>query len=81
MGGMNGIELLCLVRKRHPHVARVLMSGTLQEDLLKLRAGQGCAQFVFEKPVGMPAWEAILATSLGIVAGGPADAEDAGASV
>ena len=82
MGGMNGIELLCLVRERHPHVARLLMSGTLDEDLLKLRAGQGCAQFIFEKPLGMSAWEAILTTALGIVAGpGPADVEGAGASV
>jgi DNA-binding NtrC family response regulator len=65
MPGMSGIELLCLVRERHPHLARLLMSGTLHEDLLKLRAGQGCAEFIFEKPTTTETWAAILGTALG----------------
>lgn len=65
MPGQTGVDLLCHAQEAQPHAKRVLMSGTLQEDILKLAGGAACAHFIFEKPDRREAWHDLLKVALG----------------
>lgn len=66
MPGQNGADLLRHAQIACPQTRRVLMSGTLHEDLLRMKADSKCAHCVFEKPMARQAWEPILTLALGI---------------
>jgi DNA-binding NtrC family response regulator len=72
MPGKNGVELLCIAKESQPRARRVLMSGTLQEDHLRTRVKDGCADFLFEKPMERDAWEPILTVALRLDESAPA---------
>jgi CheY-like chemotaxis protein len=66
MPGRNGLEVLCHARQAQPHARRVLMSGTLREDIMRLQGGAACADFVFEKPDKREEWRDLLSLALGL---------------
>lgn len=50
MPGMHGLDLLCEIRKRHPHLATVLLTAQADLDLVIRAINEGRIHRFFTKP-------------------------------
>ena len=64
MNGKNGVDVLCYTMERQPHARRVLMSGTINEAMLRAAASKECVHHAFEKPMGLSEWKPALLAAL-----------------
>ncbi|GEM_PF-4606915 len=62
----TGVEVLCFARHAQPHAKRILMSGTLEEAVLREAALPACLDFCFEKPMQREEWMKLLRLGLEI---------------
>lgn len=60
----NGVEVLRRAKDEQPHARRILMSGTLEEAMLREVGLAACVDFCFEKPLGREAWMKLLRLGL-----------------
>jgi CheY-like chemotaxis protein len=64
MGGATGVDVLAYAVARQPHARRILMSGTLEEVILRSLGARANPDFCFEKPATREAWERLLGLAL-----------------
>lgn len=64
MPGRNGVDLLCEVRRRHPHVARLLVSACADKDVAMAAVNRGHVEQILEKPLDAETTRQVLREAL-----------------
>lgn len=68
--GMDGAELLSRIREEFPHVARVMISGTVDAETATALVAAGTVHACFEKPMAPRKLRTVVADTLNRRVGG-----------